>query len=72
MPNSSMKVISTNINDISYDEKTRTMSVTFHDGKTYQYFDVPPGVYERFISSASKGSYFAQRIKGNFTSTRIS
>jgi hypothetical protein len=71
MPTSSMKVTSSNISDISYDEKSRTMSITFHDGATYNYFDVPIGVYDRLLTAGSKGSYFAQYIKGRFTSTKV-
>lgn len=71
MPTSSMKVLSSNISDVAYDEKTRTMSITFRDGSTYNYFDVPLGVYDRLITAPSKGSYFAQNIKGRFTSTKI-
>lgn len=70
MPNSSMKVVSSNINDIAYDPQSRVMSVTFRDGSTYQYLDVPIGVYERFIASDSKGGYFAGRIKGKFSAIK--
>ena len=71
MPNSSMKVKSSNIADVSYDAQSNTMSVTFRDGSTYNYFDVPQEAYMRFMDAASKGSYFASYIKNNFSHTKI-
>ena len=71
MPNSSMKVISSNINDVSYDERSQTMSITFHDGSIYNYFNVPEGVYMRLVNASSVGGYFAIYIKGRFTSSRV-
>lgn len=71
MPNSSMKVISSNINDVSYDERSQTMSITFHDGSIYNYFNVPEGVYMRLVNASSVGGYFAAFIKNSFSSTRV-
>jgi hypothetical protein len=66
-----MKVTSSNISDIAYDEKSQTMSITFHDGAMYNYMSVPIGVYDRLLTSGSKGSYFSQYIKGRFASTKV-
>lgn len=71
MPNSSMKVVSTNINDVSYDPKSQTMSITFKDGSIYNYLNVPEGVYERLLKANSVGSYFAMYIKNRFSTTRV-
>lgn len=67
----SMKVSSSNIDDIEYDEKSETMSVTFNNGHTYQLFNVPKGVYERLISAGSIGAYYANNIKGRYSTSRI-
>lgn len=72
MPKSSMKVQSSNIQDVSYDAKSQTMVVTFHGGSKYLYRDIPDGVYQRLISAGSKGSYFAQYIRNNYQGSKIS
>jgi hypothetical protein len=71
MPKSSMKVVSSNIDEVSYDASSQTMTIEFNSGARYLYRDVPEGVYQRLISAASKGSYFADYIKGTFTGIRI-
>lgn len=71
MPNSSMKVRSNNLSDVAYDEKTHTLSVTFHNGSQYVYRDVPPGVYERLLTADSAGRYFAAYIKPHFSGSRV-
>ena len=71
MPKSSMKVDSSNIQDVSYDQNSGTMVVTFNNGSTYQYRDVPIGVYQRLIDAPSKGSYFAEYIRHSFQGSRL-
>ena len=38
-------VVSSNIEAIGYDERSRTLEVCFKNGRVYQYFDVPLDVY---------------------------
>lgn len=71
MPKSSMKVSSSNIDEVTYDDRSQTMTIEFNSGARYLYRDVPRGVYERLISAASKGGYFAENIRPNFTGIRI-
>lgn len=71
MPKSSMKVSSSNIDEVNYDDNSQTMTIEFNSGARYLYRDVPRGVYERLISAASKGSYFADNIRPNFRGIRI-
>jgi hypothetical protein len=54
---------SSNISQISYDAATGTLQVTFHNGGTYQYFDVLPNKWEDFKAAASKGQFLHQQIK---------
>ena len=71
MPNTSMKVNSSNISEVNYDEKTFTMVVVFNNASAYQYFGVPANVYEDFMTSGSKGRFLATYIKGRFSSSKI-
>jgi hypothetical protein len=66
-----MKVSSSNIEDIEYDEQSQTMSVTFNNRSTYQLFNVPKDVYERLIKAGSIGAYYANNIKGRYSTSRV-
>jgi hypothetical protein len=66
-----MKVRSTNIADINYDEKTGTLNITFHGGATYSYLNVPVNVYQALTNAPSKGEYFYHNIKGVFSTLRL-
>ena len=54
---------SSNISQISYDETTGTLQVTFHNGGAYQYFDVSANKWEAFKAADSKGQFLHQQIK---------
>lgn len=54
---------SSNISQISYDEATGTLQVTFHNGGAYQYFDVSENKWDDFKRANSKGQFLHQQIK---------
>jgi hypothetical protein len=54
---------SSNISSFSYDEVTGTLQVTFHNGSSYQYFDVMPNKWEDLKRADSKGKFLHQHIK---------
>lgn len=58
-----MKVKSSNINSIGYDELTKTLEVEFSNNGIYQYKEVPKEVYEGFSKAESIGSYFAKNVR---------
>ena len=60
------EVESTAILYIAHDRARRVLFVTFHDGDTYRYFDVPPEVYDEFLAAESKGGFFAAKIRGHY------
>ena len=57
---------STAIQRVSYDDQTNTLFVTFIDGDTYAYFDVPARAYESFRRARSKGGFFARQVRGRY------
>lgn len=57
---------STAIKAIQYDAVTRQLRVTFPNGNTYKYYDVPRGVYETFVKAESKGLYFNGYIRDRY------
>lgn len=63
-----MKTVkSSNIRNIHYDPKTKTLEVTFHaGGAVYHYHDIPEHEYKAFESAKSHGEHFAKNIKTKY------
>jgi hypothetical protein len=64
-------VSSSNIVSVGYDADSQTLEIEFSGGATYQYFQVPPNIYEEFMHASSKGKYHHQAIKSRFRSSRV-
>jgi len=59
-------VSSSNLASIGYDAESLILEVEFNNGRVYQYFEVPQGIYDELMSSSSKGSYMNSVIKKQF------
>ncbi len=59
-----MEIKSSNIKSVDHDGNDLT--VEFHNGKIYQYKDVPEEIYNKMLKCDSAGSFFHSRIKNNF------
>lgn len=59
-------VQSSNINSISYDDKTNTLVIEFMNSSTYKYLDVPEQVYADFLAAQSHGKFVSDNIKGKY------
>jgi hypothetical protein len=55
--------MSSAIANISYTEKTRTLTISFVKGGSHQYHDVPPEVVEELKNAGSQGAYFNENIR---------
>ncbi len=64
-------VDSTDLVAIGYDPKTRVLEVEFKEGRIYQYLDVAPDIYVRFMRTDSYGQYFYAFISGHYRYERI-
>ena len=64
-------VESSNISQIGYDELEFVLYVTFHNGSTYFYTDMPMNIWEGFLDAPSKGSYFWQNIRSIYPTERM-
>ncbi len=62
---------STAIRGFSYDEKTQTLFVTFIDGDLYAYRGVPDEVHANLGRAFSKGSFFAEQIRGRYAYAKL-
>lgn len=49
-----------------YDPETRTLTVTFHHGKSYKYQDVPPELADGLRDASSKGKFLHANVIGKF------
>jgi hypothetical protein len=56
-------VESSMIHAVGYDPEKHILEVVFNTGRTYQYADVPPEVYEGLFKAESKGRYFLANIR---------
>ncbi len=55
-------VVSSNIEQIGYEDVTQELSVRFKGGSVYVYKDVPSSVFVDFLDSDSKGKFLSHNI----------
>lgn len=60
-------VTSSAIARIEYNELSRELEVMFTSGRTYTYYGVPKEIYVAFISTSSKGQFFNDHIKDQYS-----
>lgn len=64
-----MEVDSKHLRDVEWDGGTLT--IEFQDGSTYDYSDVPVGIYQELMGASSKSAFFRSNIKGRFEYTKV-
>lgn len=57
---------SSNIDKTIYDTKTENLEVTFKNGSTFIYEEVPHNIYTKFRMSESQGSFFNKNISKSY------
>ena len=62
---------SSNLRSVGYDEKLKILEIEFHEGRIYQYSNVPENIYSNLMNALSKGKFFAQQIKNRFPTKRL-
>jgi len=60
-------VESSMMRSVEYNAGAKTLDIAFSSGKTYRYFDVPASVYKGLLKAESKGQFFNERIKDEFS-----
>lgn len=65
------QVSSSTIASVGFDSSTSTLEIEFHDGRLYQYYDVPEHVYQALMGAASLGAYLSSAIKGTYRYARL-
>ena len=65
-------VLSSTINDLTYDPKKQSLVVTFKNNNKFEYDGVPPDVYQKVATATSVGSTFDKLIKkGNYKHKKL-
>lgn len=65
------EIVSSNIKAVGYDRDSKTLQITFSNGSTYTYTDVPLAMYEGIFTADSAGRYVQQFIvKGKYKSSK--
>lgn len=62
---------SSNLAKVGYDLKSETLEVEFLNGSVYQYFNVPPDLYEQLMKERSKGKFLSTKIKNFYPFSRV-
>ncbi len=66
-----MKIKSSNISEAFYSHKAAFLIIVFKDGASYHYRDVPLEIWQEFLASDSKGSYFHHNIRNWYDCQKI-
>lgn len=66
-----MRVHSTAITDIEYEDEHGKLYVRFIDGDRYVYVGVPGEVHRSFLDADSKGGFFAEVIRDRFPYNKL-
>ncbi len=51
---------------VGYDKENRILLVLFNTGKAYEYYELPPEVYEGLMAAESKGGYMRTHILDSY------
>ena len=57
-------VSSSNVDAFKYDPSTRQLSIQFHGGRRYTYFNIPLDTAEGLATAPSPGGWFHATLKG--------
>lgn len=66
-----MRVESTAISDIRYEDERQKLFVRFEGGDEYVYVGVPGEVHRSFVAADSKGRFFVSEIRDRFPYNRL-
>lgn len=58
---------STAILSATYDDENEELSVTFSNGRTYDYHDVPRDIFDGLTAAGSPGGYWHANIKDQYS-----
>jgi len=65
-------VSSSSIASVGYDPMSETLEIEFlKSGKVYEYYNVPPFMYERLMEAPSLGQFFSAEIRNAYACSPV-
>ncbi|MEL1263078.1 KTSC domain-containing protein [Pseudoxanthomonas putridarboris] len=61
-----IRVNSSAISAIGYDQRTMRMSIRFIQGDTYDFCGVPAHIFQDLLNAKSKGTYYNDHIRDRY------
>ncbi len=62
---------SSNIDRVEYDEPTKLLTITFKEGRSWEYSGVSRETFRGLQHAPSAGSYFFRQIRGRFPEAEV-
>ena len=67
-----IRIKSSDLRSVGYDELTQILEIEFHQGGTYQYFGVQKKIYDGLMKyESSHGQYHARYIKNRYRREKV-
>ncbi len=64
-------VTSSNVESVGFDKATRTLEISFHSGRVYQYAGVHPNTHRHLMNAPSKGKFVHKNVRDRFPYTKV-
>ena len=62
---------SENISQVVYDGDAKLVTVTFKDGRAYEYRGVDPTVFAAWQRAPSAGQFFYRQVRDRYSATEV-
>ena len=59
------------LQSVGYDARRKILELEFREGGTWDYFNLSPRTYQRFMDADSLGNFFVKKIKGKYPELKI-
>ena len=59
------------IAQVGYDDGAQTLEIEFASGSVYDFFNVPPRVYEQLMHSPAKERFYESHVLARFPYQRV-
>jgi len=67
-----IRIKSSDIRSVGYDESAQILEIEFHHGGIYQYFSVPKKIFEDLVKSiSSHGQFHTRYIKNRYRREKV-
>src|ERR1035441_6781748 len=64
-------VNSSNLYAVDYEPWSGTLTITFRSGSVYEYYGVPPSVFDCLLAAESPGRVYTSHLQSNYSHKRI-